>query len=68
MKGLCVGISLVVQWLRLLSPSAGGLGSILGQGTRSYRPQLRVHLPQQKILHAATKIEDPKTWHSRINN
>ena len=36
MKGLGVEISLVVQWLRLLSPNAGGLGSILGQGTRSY--------------------------------
>ena len=30
MKGLGVGISLVVQWLRLLIPNAGGLGAILG--------------------------------------
>ncbi|TEA39679.1 hypothetical protein DBR06_SOUSAS3410146, partial [Sousa chinensis] len=40
--------SLVVQWLRLRAPNAGGLGSIPGQGTRS-------HVPQLKLLHAATK-------------
>ncbi|TEA37298.1 hypothetical protein DBR06_SOUSAS6710032, partial [Sousa chinensis] len=44
--------SLVAQWLRLLAPNAGGPGLIPGQGTRS-------HMPQVKILHAATKI-----WHS----
>ena len=35
------GTSLVVQWLQLCAPKAGGLGLILGQGTRSYMPQLR---------------------------
>ncbi|TEA28249.1 hypothetical protein DBR06_SOUSAS3310030 [Sousa chinensis] len=30
------GTSLVVQWLRLHAPNAGGLGSIPGQGTRSH--------------------------------
>ncbi|TEA38804.1 hypothetical protein DBR06_SOUSAS610174, partial [Sousa chinensis] len=44
--------SLVVQWLRLHAPSAGGPASIPGQGTRS-------HMLQLKILHATTK-----TWHS----
>ena len=34
--------SLVVQWLRLLSPKAGGAGSNPSQGIRSYIPQLRV--------------------------
>ena len=34
------GASLVVQWLRLHIPNAGGLGSIPGQGTRSHEPQL----------------------------
>ena len=34
------GTSLVVQWLRLCAASAGGLGSIPGQGTRSHMPQL----------------------------
>ena len=36
-----MGISLVVQWLRLLTPNAGGPGSIPGQGTRFHMPQLR---------------------------
>ena len=40
------GTSLVVQWLRLRAPNAGGLGSIPGQGTRSHMLQLRVHMPQ----------------------
>ena len=31
----------VVQWLRLHTPNAGSLGSILGQGTRSYVLPLR---------------------------
>ena len=31
-----VGTSLVVQWLRLWAPNAGGPGSIPGQGTRSH--------------------------------
>ena len=30
-----------------------------GQGTRSHMPQIRVCLPQRKILHAAKEIEDP---------
>ena len=42
------GTSLVVQWLRLHAPNAGGLGSISGQGTRSHMVQLRVHMPQQR--------------------
>ena len=29
-----LGTSLVVQWLRLHAPNAGGLGSIPGQGTK----------------------------------
>ena len=47
-----LGISLVVQWLRVHAPKAGGLALIPGQGTRS-------HLPQLRILHAAMKIKDP---------
>ena len=43
-----VGISLVVQWLRLHAPNSGGLGSVPDRGTRS-------HMPQLKILHAANK-------------
>ena len=33
--------SLVVQWLRLLAPNAGGLSSVPGQGTRSCMLQLK---------------------------
>ena len=65
-----LGLSLEVQWLRRLTPSAGDLGSNLGQGTRSLTPQLRVCALQLKILKAAMKMEDPgaapKTWHSQI--
>ena len=35
------GTFLVVQWLRLQAPNAGGLGSFPVQGTRSHMPQLR---------------------------
>ena len=35
------GTSLVVQWLRLCTPKAGGLDSIPGQGTRFHMLQLR---------------------------
>ena len=35
------GTSLVVQWLRLCTPKAEGLGLIPGQGTRSHIAQLR---------------------------
>ena len=54
-----LGTSLVVQWLRLCTPNAGGPGSIPGGGTRSYMLQLRVHQPQQRmtIPRAVTK-----TW------
>ena len=49
------GISLVVQWLRLCTPNAGGPGLIPGQGTRSHMLQLRAHMLQLKILCAAIK-------------
>ena len=43
------GTSLVVQWIRLRTPNAGGLGSIPGQGTRSH-----MHATT-KSSHATTK-------------
>ena len=51
------GTSLVIQWPRLPAPNAGGPGSVLVQGTRSYMPQRR-----SKILRATTKI-----WYSQLN-
>ena len=53
---------LVGKWIRLHDPKAGSWGSVPGQGTRSYILQLRVHMPQLKTLHAATK-----TQHSQMN-
>ena len=41
--------------VRLSAPTAGGLGSIPGQGTRSHMPQLRVYTQKLKIPHAVTK-------------
>ena len=38
------GISLVVQWLRLCISNAGGPEFDPGQGTKSYTPQLIVHV------------------------
>ena len=46
-----MGTSLVVQWLRLCAPGAGGMGSIPSQGTRSHMSQLRVHMLQVKRSH-----------------
>ena len=67
--GVCVGATglpvtwrkekretfLVVQWLRLCSPNAGGPGLIPGQGTRSHMPQLK------------NPCVETKTWYSQIN-
>ena len=52
-----LGTSLVVQWLRLCAPNAGGPGSIPGQGTRAHMPQLRDCMPHVKVPHATTKTQ-----------
>ena len=44
----------------LVVPSAGGTGSIPGQGTRSHMPQLRVGTPQLKIPYAAVRPREAK--------
>ena len=59
----CLGTSLVVQWVRLHAPNAGGLGLIPGGETRSRMLlQLRVLMPQleKDTLHSATN-----TWSSQ---
>ena len=53
------GSTLVVQWLRLHAPNAGGLGLIPGQRNRSCMLELSACVLQLKIPHAATKTEDP---------
>ena len=50
----CTGASLGVQWLRLHTPNAGGLGVIPGWGTRSCMLQLTVRMPQ--LRPSAAKI------------
>ena len=49
------GTSPVVHWLRLRAPSAGGVGSTLGQGTRSHMLQLKTPHATTKMSRAATK-------------
>jgi len=52
------GTFLVVQWLRVQAPNARSLD------IRSHMPQLRVHMLQLKILHAAAKrscLPQPRT-------
>ena len=44
--------SLVLQWLRLHTSNAGGLGSTPGRGTRSHKLQLRVLILRLKIPNA----------------
>ena len=49
--------SLVVQGLRLFTPSAGGLGLIPDQGARSDKPQLSIFMQQLKSLWITTKTQ-----------
>ena len=52
------GTSLVVQWLRLRAPNAGGPGSIPGQGTRSHmHDTTKSPHEAMKIARAASKIQ-----------
>ena len=68
-KMIKLGTSLVVQWLRLRAPNAGGPGLSPGQVTKSRMPQLRAHMLQLNIPHVATKIPRAatKTQRSQIN-
>ena len=63
------GTSLLVQWLSLHAPNAGGPGSIPSQGTRSHMLQLRVHMLQLR-LSTAKYIHLKKRYRKKaaINN
>ena len=50
------GTSLVAQRLRLPAPNSGGPNSIPGQGTRSHMQELRVGMPQLKLLHESESV------------
>ena len=56
---LICGTSLVVQWLRLCTPSAGGPGSVPGQGTRVHMPQVRPSAKQIIIVGKDVKECEP---------
>lgn len=51
------GTSLVFQWLQLQTPSAGGLGSVPGWGTRSHIPQLRPRAGKQNKTTQALRVQ-----------
>ena len=48
----------LVQGLGCYVPIVRGPGSIPGLGNRNHIPKLRVHMPQLKILNAATKTQN----------
>ena len=63
----------MVQWVRLCTSTAGGLGSLPGLGTkvphvvtpeptgsRAHTPQLGSPVPQQKIPRDATKAQSSR--------
>ena len=70
LKVYSLGTSLVVQWVRLCAPNAGGAGvqSLVKELDPTCMPQLRVHMwqlrvhmPQLRNPHAATK---KSTYHN----
>ncbi|TEA26220.1 hypothetical protein DBR06_SOUSAS37210009, partial [Sousa chinensis] len=51
-----LGTSLVVQWIRLCAPTAGGPGSIPGRGNRSHRhAATKSYMPQLRSQRATAK-------------
>ena len=60
---MTAGISLVIQWLRLNTPSKGGPSSISGQETRSRVPQLKE--PTQCKEDPACGNEEPESHRLR---
>ena len=51
---------LMVQWLKLHAPNAGGPGSIPSQRTRSYIAQLRVHILQLRFQMPQQRLDAAK--------
>ena len=52
-KNDLLGTSLVVQWLKLSAPTAGGMGSILGWRTKI--PQCHMVQPKEKKRPSCTR-------------
>ena len=66
---LILSLSLVVQWLRLCTPNAEGLGSISGQGPRSYTLQRKIQNSEtetQRSLVARTVKNPPAMQETRL--
>ena len=71
------GTYLVVQWLRLCAPNAGGPGLILDQGTRKSShaanktqcSQINEYLKKKRktVFRKQAWLAATKTWHSQIN-
>ena len=59
------GTSLVVQWLKLHTPNAGG--PIPGQGTRSHTPQQRLNILILQLRACAVKLINSikRYWHKK---
>ena len=55
---LCVGSSLMVQWLRLGAASAGGTGSIPGQGTKIPHAKRPKGKRERKCMCELTELRD----------
>ena len=49
----------MVQWLILHAPNSGGPGSIPGQGTRFYMPQLKTPRAAMKTENLVCRNKDP---------
>ena len=58
------GTSLVVQWLRLHAPNAGGPGSTPDQGTQFFVLQLRVCVPAHMLQLRPSAAKKKKKNHS----
>ena len=57
---------MVILLLKLCAPNAGGPNLIPGQETRFHLLQLRVCMPQVKILHPTMKMDDPAYHHQDL--
>ena len=67
LKVLRFGTSLVVQWIKLITPKAGGIGSIPGQGPRSHMTKLKIPKGGNKDQRSCMPQQRPGTVKKTIN-
>ena len=58
----------MVQWLRLYIPSAGGLGSLPGQGPGSHMPQLKILYATARTWCSQMKIKKTNSFFAFVSN